>query len=293
MKLSIKNFFPILVFTLVTLSFFFSFRFENKVQLGTNLLPVKFEERSLVPEPPIIKSTKVPHAASILSRSQIPILCYHQVRDWRPTDSKRAKDYIVPVAAFREQMKILADSGYTTILPGQLYNYLVAGESLPAKPVMLTFDDSDLDQYTVAVPEMDKYGFKGVFFIMTVALGKPRYMAKEHVKHLASEGHVIGSHTWDHKNVKQFNEADWITQVEKPSRQLQEITGSPVEYFAFPFGLWKPDAIPHLKQRGFTAAFQLTDKRDEQDPLYTIRRMIVPGEWSGNTMLKVMRRSFQ
>lgn len=270
---------------------FYSCRFDNKLKLATNLLPPETEEIKL-PAQPTIKSSKKPQASYILSKSQVPILCYHQIRDWKPTDSKRAKDYIVPVNVFREQMKILADSGYTAILPTQLYNYLVAGEPLPAKPVMITFDDTDLEQYTVALPEMNKYNFKGVFFIMTVALDKPRYMSKDQVKALADAGHIIGSHTWDHKNVKQYTAEDWITQVEKPSRQLEAITGKPVEYFAFPFGLWKPEVIPQLKQHGIAAAFQLTGKRDEQDPIHTIRRMIVPGEWNGEKMLRVMKRSF-
>jgi hypothetical protein len=40
-------------------------------------------------------------------------------------DSKAAKDYIVEVAAFKEHIKMLADSGYHTILPDELYAYLV------------------------------------------------------------------------------------------------------------------------------------------------------------------------
>src|SRR4249919_701809 len=62
-------------------------------------------------------------ATNILSRKQVPILCYHHIRDWKPTDSKRAKDYIVPTGNFRDQLKMLADSGYHSILPDQLYNY--------------------------------------------------------------------------------------------------------------------------------------------------------------------------
>ena len=79
---------------------------------------------------------------------------------------------------------MLADSGYHTILPDQLYNYLTTGAPLPSKPIMLTFDDTDLDQFEIARPEMKKYGFKGVFFIMTVSLGRPHYMTKEQVKQL-------------------------------------------------------------------------------------------------------------
>lgn len=67
---------------------------------------------------------------------------------------------------------------------------------------MLTFDDTKLDQYTAAIPELKKYGFKAVFYIMTVSLGKPNYMSKAQVKELSELGHVIGSHTYDHQNVK-------------------------------------------------------------------------------------------
>ena len=67
---------------------------------------------------------------------------------------------------------------------------------------MLTYDDTDLDQYTVAFPEMKKHGFKGVFFIMTVSIGRPRYMSREQVKDLSDQGNAIGSHTWDHHTKK-------------------------------------------------------------------------------------------
>jgi peptidoglycan/xylan/chitin deacetylase (PgdA/CDA1 family) len=39
-------------------------------------------------------------------------------------------------------MKALADAGYQTILPEQLYNYLVFDGPLPAKPILITFDDT-------------------------------------------------------------------------------------------------------------------------------------------------------
>ncbi|MDR3712443.1 MAG: polysaccharide deacetylase family protein [Puia sp.] len=228
-----------------------------------------------------VPAGNIADAATILARKQVPILCYHQIRDWKPTDSKNAKPYIIPPAVLREQLKMLHDSGYHTILPDQLYAYLTTGAALPSKPVMLTFDDTDMDQYTVAFPEMKKYGFKGVFFIMTVSLGRlPHYMTKEQVREISDAGNTIGSHTWDHHNVKKYQGQDWVIQIEKPTKQLEAITGKPIRYFAYPFGLWNTAAIPELKKRGFIAAFQLSDKMDSHDPLYTIRRIIVPGTWS-------------
>jgi peptidoglycan/xylan/chitin deacetylase (PgdA/CDA1 family) len=248
-----------------------------------------------VPDPSSIPANKIADAATILSRPQVPILCYHQIRDWRGGDSKSAKDYIIPVAAFQEQMQMLADSGYHTILPDQLYAYLTTGAPLPPKPVMLTFDDGDLDQYETAVPILDKHGFKGAFFIMTVAIGrrgKQPYMDKTQIKDLSDKGHLIGAHTWDHHKVKKYQGDDWKIQIDEPKAKLETITGKPVKYFAYPFGLWNKQALPELQKRGYAAAFTLADGRDEEMPLYTIRRIIAGGQWSAKTFYRNMNQSF-
>ncbi len=237
-------------------------------------------------------ATVIPSASVILSKKQVPILCYHQIRDWKPTDSKVSREYIVPPAAFAAQMRMLADSGYHTISPDQLYAYLISGARLPSKPILLSFDDTDLDQYTVAYPEMKKYGFKGMFFIMTVSLGKAHYMSREQVHTLSEDGNTIGSHTWDHHNVKKYEGNDWITQLDKPTKQLEQITGKNIKYFAYPFGLWNSAAFPELKKRGFVAAFQLNEKPDPVDPLYSIRRIIVPGTWNGSVLHRWILRDF-
>ncbi len=237
---------------------------------------------------------KVADAATILARKEVPILCYHQVRNWRPTDSKSSLDLIVPIETFKAHMKMLADSGYHTVLPDQLYAYLNTGAPLPEKPVMLTFDDTDVDQYETAWPEMKKYGFKGVFFIMTVSINRrPRYMTKEEIKELADAGNSIESHTWNHERVTSYTtDEKWVEQINKPAKKIEEITGKTSEYFAYPFGLWNKQGIPELKKRGVKAAFQLSTKRDENDPLYTIRRMIGSGHWSAKGLHQAMVTTF-
>jgi len=238
-------------------------------------------------------------AATIMARPQVPILCYHHIRP----DAK--SEYAVTVDGFKAQMKILHDSGYHTVLPDQLYDYLVYGKQLPSKPFMLTYDDTDEEQFSVAKPEMDKYGFKGVYFIMTISIGRPRYMNKEQIKQLADEGHVVASHTWRHDRVdrylttphldrdsKKMIANDWDLQLVDKRKQLEDITGKPIHYFAYPFGIWSKAGIPELKSRGFKLAFQLSTKRDPEEPLYTVRRMIVPFQWSPEGMLRVMKSAF-
>ncbi len=233
----------------------------------------------------------VADAQTILSKKEVPVLCYHRIRNFKHGGG--LKDYEVTPAAFAEQMQALADSGYTTILPGQLYNYLTYAESIPEKPVMITFDDTHMEQFTIGTTELNKHGFKGVYFLMTISIGRPRYMSREQIKQLADEGHEIAGHTWDHQRVTVYNDTDWDKQFTEANKKIEIISGKPVEYFAYPFGLWNKEAILKLKHRGVKLSFQLSAKRDSTEPLYSIRRMLVPGTWSTAGLLKAMKTNFR
>ncbi|RCR70754.1 polysaccharide deacetylase family protein [Larkinella punicea] len=254
-------------------------------------------EPGTTPDPATIPAGSIADAATILSRKQVPILCYHQIREWRAKDSKSAKDYICPTSVFEAQIKMLADSGYHAILPDQLYAYLTTGAPLPPKPVMITFDDGDLDQYETAVPILEKHNYKAAFFIMTVAIGRrgyQPYMDKQQIKDLADRGHTIGCHTWDHHNVKKYQGQDWVTQIEEPTKKLEAITGKPIKHFAYPFGLWNHEATVELKKRGYLGAYQLAEKkRDDENPLLSVRRIIASGYWSPRTLHNSMVNSFK
>lgn len=243
-----------------------------------------------------VSKIKVADAATILARKQVPVLCYHQVRNWKPTDGKVGKDYIVEIQNFKDQMKMLADSGYHTILPDQLYAYLNTGAALPEKPILITFDDTDLNQFEQANPILKKHGFKAAYFIMTVSIGKKAkyadYMSTAQIKQLADEGNAIGHHTYDHKNFKKYQGKDWEEQIDKPKKRIEEIIGKEVTDFAYPFGLWNAENIPELKKRGFRMAFSLADKRDQNYPLYTVRRIIASGYWSPKTLHNSIVKSF-
>lgn len=240
-------------------------------------------------------SLKPADSKTILAKREVPVLCYHQIRNNIASDSKRAHDDIIAPDNFRAHIKMLADSGYHTILPDQLYDYLVYDAKLPSKPIMITFDDTDQDQFTVGASTLKKYGFKGVYFIMTVSIGRKgriNYMTKEQIKQLSDEGNTIASHTYDHKNFAQFNDEDWKIQIDEPTKKLEEITGKKVSYFAYPYGVYKAANLNKLKAHGFKAAFILSTARDENYPLLTIRRIIDPGRYTAKNLYFSINKSF-
>jgi hypothetical protein len=57
-------------------------------------------------------------------QKEVPILCYHNIKDF-DASAGLTKVYTVKPTDFAAQMKALSEAGYHTILPAQLYDYLL------------------------------------------------------------------------------------------------------------------------------------------------------------------------
>lgn len=221
--------------------------------------------------------------------NRIPVLCYHHITK----ESEKENPLWIGEERFNGHIKMLRDSGYHTILPEQLYRHFTKGTALPSRPILITFDDTHEAQFSIAKSVLDRYGFKGVFFIMTVCIGKKNYMTAGQIKTLAENGHAIGAHTYDHPFVTTLKGNEWEKQIDKPKQILERMTGQPVEYFAYPNGLWNDVAIGELKTRGIKAAFQLTGKQSKTEPLFTLQRLMVSGQWSSAVLHRNIKVIFK
>jgi peptidoglycan/xylan/chitin deacetylase (PgdA/CDA1 family) len=98
--------------------------------------------------------------STVLSTARaVPVLMYHHV-------SPAAGAVTVSPAHFADQMAMLAREGYTT-LGAQAFSAYLAGEPVPAKSVVLTFDDGYLDNWVHAHPVLAKYGFTALGFLVS------------------------------------------------------------------------------------------------------------------------------
>jgi peptidoglycan/xylan/chitin deacetylase (PgdA/CDA1 family) len=225
------------------------------------------------------------------ARANVPVLCYHQIRPITGADSAADRPYIVSPAALASQLDALDRAGFHTVTGQALVGHVALGKPLPSKPVLLTFDDASAGQYTRALPLLRRHHFVGTFFVMTVVLDKPGWLTSAQVRRLDRAGMTVAAHTYDHHSVPGYGGEDWDTQLVAPAGKLARLVGHPVRLFAYPNGLWDREAFSHLDAAGYVAAFQLADKLDPRDPLWTLRRIIVP-ELSGRALLRRMRQDF-
>lgn len=114
----------------------------------------------------------------------------------------------------------------------------------PSHIVSLTFDDALDVHLDVAVPLMEKYGFRGSFY---VPLGAGSFTRRlDDWRHAATRGHELGNHTifhpaWRHKSyVTEGNDIERYTldrmrvEIETANRILTGLDGREERSFAYP-----------------------------------------------------------
>ena len=239
---------------------------------------------SRAPAPAVASSPTRPATrdpAVVAARATVPVLCYHQVRPWTSADGPDTRSLTTPLERFEEQMRLLDRKGYTPVTLEQMYGHLTRGAPLPAKPVLLTFDDGHASQFTNAARVLRRHRFRAAFFPMTVVLGNDGWMTRAQVRELHRRGMSIGAHTWDHSPVTRYAGGDWARQLEEPARELAEITGVRPRWLAYPYGGWKPEVLDRVAAAGYDAAWQLADRpMHGTRPLLSLRRHLVDGRWT-------------
>lgn len=102
------------------------------------------------------------------------------------------------------------------------------------KAAIITFDDGMLSQYTYAKPILDKYNFKGTFYIICNKVEKENRMNWNDIHILEEEGHEISSHSMNHKKLSKLSDEEMIYEIIESKRFLQE-NGFDVTSFSFPY----------------------------------------------------------
>lgn len=101
----------------------------------------------------------------------VPILMYHSVTE----DPSAVSDMAISLDSFKKQMQTLRDNGYHTVGYDDLYAYVTQGKALPAKPVVITFDDGYEDNLTLAAPVLQACGFQAQLSVIGCSVGKTTY----------------------------------------------------------------------------------------------------------------------
>ncbi len=205
----------------------------------------------------------------------VPIILYHRI-DVSPINSQ----YYVPPAKFEEEMKLLHDWGYQTISTELLIKAITEGADLPPRPLLITFDDGHLNNYTAAFPIMQKYGFTGVLYVIANYMGTDQYMSADQIKKMAAAGWEVGSHSISHADLTSLEPYRQRMEVVDSRAILEEALGVPVLTIAYPWGISNSGVIDYAHFAGYIGGMSLGYTYDQGlSNLYTLQRRDIMGTY--------------
>jgi peptidoglycan/xylan/chitin deacetylase (PgdA/CDA1 family) len=201
-----------------------------------------------------------------------PILLYHHV-----ANTNIQNRYFVSVAKFRAQMEALREWGYTSITVSDLVNVLINGGELPSRPVVITFDDGNLDVYQNAFPILHEMGFVATTYIIANNLQAPSFVDVTQLRELANDGWEIGCHSMSHVDLT-IDHSKAYDEILKPRLVLQKATGEPINTFAYPYGKIDEFVANKVSQYGYTAGIGLGMNQEHTlNTLFYLNRREVEG----------------
>ncbi|MFG2653073.1 polysaccharide deacetylase family protein [Streptomyces sp. NPDC048436] len=212
----------------------------------------------------------------------VPILMYHSIAHEPTLDTRELS---VSPGAFAEQLGLLGERGFTPLsTAGLAAIWRTPGRTLPARPVLITFDDGYEGVHRHALPVLAEHGFASTLFVSTGWLrgahdtgGGPDLMLDwDQVRQLAAAGTEIGGHSHTHPQLDQLDDGDLWFELLRCKEIVTDELGTAPASFAYPYGYSNRRVRRTVRTAGFTQSLAVGNglARRGQGP-YALRRVTV------------------
>ena len=196
------------------------------------------------------------------SPQSIPVLMYHRITDNKASTSPHG--IWVTADQFSAQLYSLRTRGFETITFRDYDRFLQGQGRLPRRPIILTFDDGYEDNYTIALPLLRSFDCRAVIFAVTDKKRRTNFwdsgeptaalLTSEQMRELNRSDIEIGSHTVTHPRLPQTAVEVIRRELSESKDSLQQILGSEVFSFAYPYGALQPAIKSLVEEAGYKFA---------------------------------------
>lgn len=158
-----------------------------------------------------------------------------------------------------------------------------------SRRIVLTFDDGPNPRTTPQILQiLRRRNLKAIFFVLGIQAQK----YPELVKQIHDEGHLVGNHSYSHKNLAQLSDAKIRDEIGRTSNLIESITGRRPAYLRPPYGAMNRNVLNLANSQGMSVVLWTIDPKDwqsknEQAILRNIDRQlgIGGGEMRGGAIL--------
>jgi peptidoglycan/xylan/chitin deacetylase (PgdA/CDA1 family) len=233
----------------------------------------------------------------------VPILMYHAVAD---DPAPAARGLSVSPAAFAAQMEVVAERGFTPVTTAALAAAWRSGGPLPARPLLITFDDGYEGVHRHALPVLARHAFASTVFVSTGWLrgrwqeggALDTMLDWAQVRELAGAGTEIGGHSHTHPQLDQLDAGRLRFEALRCREIVAEELGTAPVSFAYPYGYSSRRVRTAVREAGFAQALAVGNApaRRRQGPYalerLTVRRSTGIGEFTRLVEGRALGRNF-
>ncbi|HEY3993181.1 MAG TPA: polysaccharide deacetylase family protein [Ktedonobacteraceae bacterium] len=220
-----------------------------------------------------------------LEAKKIPILMYHSISDHA---TPKYSPFAISPALFAQQMEYLRQHNYTPITVTRFMEIRTKGEQLPAKPVLLTFDDGLEDFYTGALPVLQEYHFPATLYVVTGFMnGTSRWLLSEgegnrpmlnwgQLAEIQAAGVECGGHTHTHPQLDTVPLARAKDEIIQCKKILEDHLGQAIQSFAYPYGYHTSAVKQAVQDAGYASACAVKyEMCAENTDRFALKRLMV------------------
>jgi peptidoglycan/xylan/chitin deacetylase (PgdA/CDA1 family) len=218
------------------------------------------------------------------SLPHVAVLLYHHVG---PVRDENCRGLTVTPEAFSRQIKTISALGWTVITPNDWVAYVRNECDLPARSLIITFDDAYSDLVVHALPILEEHGFPSTVFVPTSLVGKRNscssrnpdasmpVMSIPQIREWCERGVTFGAHSRTHADLTTLDVNRLDDEVLGSRDELASMTGKTVTSFAYPYGRLNAE-VQELVTRAFSIAFTAEEGLSNAGtPLTAVRRTMV------------------
>ncbi len=182
----------------------------------------------------------------------IPVLMYHDVHDANDT-SQTFDSNSISTDALAEQLQYLTSNGFYFASFQEVKAFVEGTNSLPAKSIVLTFDDASAGFLDHGIPVIEQYQVPATSF--TVGMDDEGNATTKRNRYVEFESHSYGMHqaggTSGHGGIMTAMTTEQILEdLQKEAAELQANNA-----FAYPFGDVPDAGVEAVRQAGIACAF--------------------------------------
>jgi len=200
----------------------------------------------------------------------VPILVYHDLGT--PPPNEAYPGLFVSDSDFQSEMAWLHHAGYQAVTLDEVMSAWYHGGRLPAKPIVVTFDNGYIPQATFAPSVMSRYGWPGVLNEITAG-----HLNNARIRRLLSLGWEVDSHSVTHPDMTVIGPGAVRYQLVASRRFLHRAFHIPSNSFCYPSNRYNASVIAAVKAAGYTnATTENSGYATRADP-YQLNRFEIEG----------------